>query len=217
MPGKFHHEQIYRGPEALARLAAARIVICGAGAVGSNLVDSLARQGAGNLCVIDRDRVEEHNVNTQVWMLEDVGSLKAEALRNAVFRATGTEIEAVPRELSEKNARKLLSGADLVVDGFDNSASRRLVTEHCSERALPCLHVGLNGDFAEVLWNEGYRVPGDAGADVCDYPLARNLVLLAVAVAGETVLRFLLEGVKEGRTLTLQDFAIRNFDPGTPA
>ena len=41
--------------------------MCGAGAVGSNLVDNLARQGAENLCVVDRDRVEEHNVSTQVW------------------------------------------------------------------------------------------------------------------------------------------------------
>src|SRR3954471_18260574 len=158
MPGKYHHESIYRGAETLAKLRAARIVVCGAGAVGSNLVDNLARQGAENLCVIDRDRVEEHNVSTQVWGIEDVGAFKAEALRNLVFRATGAEIEAVPKELKEGNARKLLSGADLVVDGFDNSASRRLVTEHCAGAGLPCLHVGLNADYAEVIWNESYRV-----------------------------------------------------------
>jgi molybdopterin/thiamine biosynthesis adenylyltransferase len=209
MAGKFIHERVYRGEAALARLAAARIVVCGAGAVGSNLAESLARQGAANLRVIDRDRVEEHNVNTQVWTLEDVGVSKAEALRNLLFRATGVEIDAVPKELSERNVRKLLADAELVLDGFDNSASRRLVTEHCAGAGLPCLHVGLHADYAEVIWNERYRVPNDVAGDVCDYPLARNLVLLATAVAAETVLRFLTTGAQESWTVTLGDFAIR--------
>jgi molybdopterin-synthase adenylyltransferase len=209
--GVFHHERIYRGEAALARLAAARIVVCGAGAVGSNLTDNLARQGAANLRVIDRDRVEEHNVSTQLWSLEDVGTFKAETLRNALFRATGVEIEAVPKELSEKNVRKLLGEADLVVDGFDNSASRKLVTKQCAASGTACLHVGLSADYAEVIWNEGYRVPADVAGDVCDYPLARNLVLMAAAVAAETILRFLTAGVKESRTITMRDFAVREF------
>jgi molybdopterin/thiamine biosynthesis adenylyltransferase len=212
MPGKFHHERLYRGDGALDRLAEARIVVCGAGAVGSNLVDHLARQGAANLRVIDRDRVEEHNVGTQVWAVEDVGTLKAETLRNRVFRTTGAEIEAVTKELGERNVRKLLADADLVIDGFDNSASRRLVTDHCAAQGLPCLHVGLNADYAEVIWNDRYRVPSDVAGDVCDYPLARNLILMAVAVAGETVLRFLADGVQESRTLTMRDFAVQPFE-----
>jgi len=212
MPGKYHHERIYRGAEALAKLAGTRIVVCGAGAVGSNLVETLARQGAQRLCAIDFDRVEEHNVGTQVWTLEDVGAFKGDALRNWIFRAVEVEIEVVNKELTERNVRKLLSGAGLVVDGFDRSASRRLVTEHCREAVLPCLHVGLNADYAEVLWNDRYRVPSDTAGDVCDYPLARNLVMLAVAVAAETVLRFLTEGVQESRTLTMRDFAVRAFD-----
>lgn len=212
MAGKFHHEQIYRGKEALARLVECRIVVCGCGAVGSNLVDSLARQGAANLRVIDKDRVEEHNVNTQVWSLDDVGGFKAETMQNHLFRVVGVEIDAVAKELSEKNVRKLLTEADVVVDGFDNSASRRLVKEYCEQAGLPCLHVGLNTDYAEVIWNEVYRVPSDTTGDVCDYPLARNLVVLAAAVAGETLLRFLLEGKRESWTMTLGDFSVRPFE-----
>ena len=211
MPGKFHHEQVYRGGEALARLARAQLVVCGAGAVGSNLVENLARQGAERIRVIDRDRIEEHNVGTQVWAVDDVGTFKAETLRNTLFRVTGVELEAVPKELSERNIRKLLSGADLVVDGFDNSASRQLVTDHCQANRIPCLHVGLNADYAEVIWNDLYRVPSDVAGDVCDYPLARNLILMAVAVASEIVLRFLTEGIQESRTLTMRDFAVRSF------
>lgn len=212
MPELFHHERLYRGHAALEKLAAARLVLCGAGAVGANLAESLARQGARCLRVIDFDRVEEHNVNTQPWTLEDVGAFKVETLRNLLFRAANVEIDAVPKALTEKNVRKLLGEAQLVIDGFDNSASRRLVRNHCAEHGIPCLHVGLNADYAEVIWNAAYRVPADVTGDVCDYPLARNLVLAAVALAGETLLRFLSEGEEESRTLTLRDFAVRAFE-----
>jgi molybdopterin/thiamine biosynthesis adenylyltransferase len=209
MAGKFHHEQLYRGAESLAKLAAARLTLCGAGALGSHLADNLARQGFGPLKVIDRDRVEEHNVSTQLYGESDVGAWKVEVLRNRLFRAAGVEIEAINKELSERTARGLLKGSGLVVDTFDNSASRRLVQTECRALQLPCLHVGLFADYAEVVWDEVYRVPGDVAGDVCDYPLARNLVLLAVAVASETLVRFVLDGTRPNWSATLGDFAIR--------
>jgi molybdopterin/thiamine biosynthesis adenylyltransferase len=209
MASKFHHEQLYRGPDSLARLAAARLTLCGAGALGSHLADNLVRQGAGKLKVIDRDRVEEHNVSTQLYGESDVGAWKVDVLKNRLFRAAGVEIEAVNKELTGRNARSLLKESGLVVDTFDNSASRRLVQEQCRALALPCLHVGLFADYAEVVWDEVYRVPGDVAGDVCDYPLARNLVLLAVAVASETLVRFLLDGTRQNWSATLGDFAIR--------
>ena len=209
MPGKFHHEQLYRGPGALARLAATRLTLCGAGALGSHLADNLTRQGLIDLRVIDRDRVEEHNVGTALYGLADVGVWKVEALRNRLFRGAGVEVEAVARELTADNAGRLLQGAGLVIDAFDNSAARRLVQQQCRARGLDCLHVGLSADYAEVIWDEGYRVPQDGGLDTCDYPLARNLVLLAVAVASETLVRFILTGARGNWSATLGDLAVR--------
>jgi len=209
MASKFHHEQLYRGADALAKLAAVRLTLCGAGALGSHLADNLARQGFGPLKVIDRDRVEEHNVSTQLYGESDVGAWKVEVLRNRLFRAAGVEIEAVNKELTERTARGLLKGSGLVVDTFDNSASRRLVQEQCRALQVPCPHVGLFADYAEVVWDEVYRVPQDVAGDVCDYPLARNLVLLAVAVASEVVVRFAVEGRRESWSATLGDFAVR--------
>src|SRR5215831_16207951 len=121
MAGKFHHEQIYRGPDAMTRLAATRTTLCGAGALGSHLADNLVRQGAGTLKVIDRDRVEEHNVSTQLYGESDVGAWKVDVLKNRLFRAAGVEIEAVNKELTGRNARSLLKESGLVVDTFDNS------------------------------------------------------------------------------------------------
>ena len=208
MAGKFHHEQIYRGADAVARLADIRVTLCGAGALGSHLADNLVRQGFRALRILDRDRVEEHNIGTQIYHEADIGAWKAEVLRHRLFRAAGVEIESITKELSERNVRSLLKETDLVLDTFDNFASRRLVQEHCRTSRLPCLHVGLFADYAEVVWDEQYRVPEDVDGDVCDYPLAHNLVLLAVAVASETLLRFVLEGTRQNWSATLRDFAV---------
>jgi molybdopterin/thiamine biosynthesis adenylyltransferase len=209
MTDKLLHERLYRGPDAIAKLAAARIVLCGAGALGSNLADNLARQGAATLRVIDYDRVEPHNVGTQAYGDCDVGTWKVEALRNRLFRASGVEVEAVRKQLDERNAASLLKGATVVIDTFDNSAGRRLVQAHARSTGLPCLHAGLFEDYCEVIWDESYRVPSDAAGDVCEYPLARNLVLLAVALASEALLAFLLEGRRAQWSATLRDFAVR--------
>jgi molybdopterin/thiamine biosynthesis adenylyltransferase len=215
MASKFHHEQIYRGADSVARLASVRLTLCGAGALGSHLADNLVRQGFGSLKVIDRDRVEAHNVSTQIYGESDVGAWKGDVLRNRLFRAAGVEVDAVNKELTDRNARSLLKDSGLVMDTFDNSASRRLVQEQCRALQLPCLHVGLFADYGEVVWDEVYRVPSDVAGDVCDYPLARNLVLLAVAVASETLVRFVLAGRRDNWSVTLGDFAIRALE--TPA
>src|SRR6516164_1860408 len=129
MADKFHHEAIYRGADQLAKLASQHLTICGAGALGSHLADNLARQGFQHLRVIDRDRVEEHNVSTQLYCESEVGAWKVEVLRQRLFRATGMEIDAVRKELTDRNARGLVQESNLVIDTFDNSASRRLVQE----------------------------------------------------------------------------------------
>ena len=131
MPDKFLHEQIYRGAETMVKLGEPHLVICGAGALGSNLTDNLARQGFRNIRVIDRDRVEEHNVSTQLYDVGDVGAWKVDVLRNRLFRAVEIEVDAVAKDLSERTVRSMLKGADIVIDTFDNSASRQLVQDQC--------------------------------------------------------------------------------------
>src|SRR5687767_3905695 len=209
MAGKLHHEELYRGDEAIAKLAALRITLCGGGALGSNLADNLVRQGVKHLRVIDHDRIEEHNVGTQLYGESEVGVWKVEALRNRLFRATGVEIEAARKEMTAQNAQALLKGARVVVDTFDNAAARGLVQQAVRALGVPCLHVGLFEDYCEVLWDEGYRVPRDVAGDVCEYPLARNGVLLAVAIASETLMAFCLEGRRVQWSATLKDFAVK--------
>jgi molybdopterin/thiamine biosynthesis adenylyltransferase len=211
MRDAFHHERLYRGEKALAKLAQVRLMVCGAGAVGSNLVNNLARQGFQKITIIDFDRVESHNIGAQTYTEADVGLFKVEALQAEIFRVVGIELTAIRRQFTAQNAVKLLAEADLVIDGFDNHKARAEITEQCRTANLPCLHVGLNADYAEIIWNETYRVPQDVaapGGDVCEYPLARNLIQFAVALASEAIIRFVLTGQRESYSFTLKDLCV---------
>jgi molybdopterin/thiamine biosynthesis adenylyltransferase len=203
------HETLYRGHEAIDKLGAIHVTVCGAGALGSLLVDNLARQGVRHFAVIDHDRVEAHNAGTQLYGQSDVGAFKVDVLKAHCFRAVGVEINAIAKWLDDRTARKFLRDAEMIVDTFDNSASRRIVTEYCQANSIACLHLGLNADYGEVRWDETYRVPNDVVAqNVCEYPLARNLILLTVAAGSEAVLRFVIEGLRENYSVTLRDLKI---------
>lgn len=208
---KFRHEQVYRGDDYVERLNLTKLVVCGAGALGSNLVDVLTRQGCSSLAVVDKDRVESHNIGTQIYGEQDVGAQKAQVLKNRVFRQTGLEIEGLALELTENNVKKLLGKAALVIDAFDNRRSRQLVQDFCRKQRINCLHAGLFSDYGEVIWDQKYRVPKDMiEGDVCDYPLARNLITIVVAVLAEEILDFCLAQHPRlsNWSITLKDLSI---------
>jgi molybdopterin/thiamine biosynthesis adenylyltransferase len=207
----YYHERLHRTEATLRRMRDLPIVICGAGAVGANLTETLTRQGFAHLTVIDRDRVEEHNLSTQPYFKSDIGAQKAKILVNSLYRALGVAVTGKSESLTAANATKLLTGSGLVVDAFDNSVARQAVTDTCKTLGLPCLHIGLASGYAEILWNEVYRVPSDVNDDICDYPLARNLVLLTISVAAEVIVRFAATGARENYTVTLEDFAVRPY------
>ncbi len=209
---KFHHEEIQRGKDLVARLAKIHITVCGCGAIGSNLVENLARQGFTRLRTIDMDRVETHNLNTQIFEETDRGAMKVAACQKKIFRAIGTEIETEDKELKAANIKKFLKGTDLVIDAFDNSASRKLVHEYCRKENISCLAAGLFEDYGEVVWTEYYNVPQDPqGVDVCDYPLTRDIIMLTIPVASEEILSFSLDQVprKKNWSITLKDLKIQ--------
>ncbi len=173
-PDMFQHERFYRGAEALTQLKYMRLTVCGVGAVGSNLVDNLVRQGFEQITLIDFDRVESHNIGSQTYTKSDVGMFKVEALQSEMFRVVGVELETIRQKLTERNVAKLLKKANLVIDAFDNHLARALVTEYCRTASIPCLHVGLNADYAEIMWNENYRVPQDVTEAGLDAPACGN-------------------------------------------
>ncbi|MBA7625003.1 hypothetical protein ES703_32424 [subsurface metagenome] len=207
----FHHERIYRGKDTLAKIRNFPIVIGGAGAIGSNLTENLVRQGFGNLTVIDKDRIEDRNINTQVWTKREIGMLKAYSIRNRIFEIAGIEINSVARVLEKRNITKFISPDSFIIDAFDNSQSRQLLKDLCLKAGIDCLHIGFSGNYGEIIWNQDYRVPDDKGEDDCDYPLARNLIMLLTGVASEVIVRFVVSGEKKSYTITLEDFKIEEY------
>ena len=207
----FYHEFLHRSDEAMQRMRDLAIAVCGAGALGANIVENLARQGFAHIRSIDFDRIEERNLSTQPYYASDIGAFKAKILANSVYRALGVRVDARAEELTAASTAKLLGGVALVVDAFDNSASRQVVKDYCDNTGAACLHVGLASEYSEIIWNEIYRVPSDAGEDNCDYPLARNLVMMTVAVASEVIARFAATGERQSFTVTLGDFAVRPY------
>jgi hypothetical protein len=202
----FHEERA--GPLGPARDAL--ITICGAGALGGNLAETLARMGFAHLVVIDRDRVEMRNLSTQPYSMAEIGAAKARALANALYRVVRTRIEPVVVELEAANAKTLLTGSALVVDAFDNHAARAAVSVAALSLDLPCLHVGFSGDgqYGSGVWEPGYRVPAADGGDPCDYPLTRPFALMVVALAARVAKSYLCEGRRLGFEITWGDLHI---------
>jgi hypothetical protein len=211
----FAHEAAYRS---LAPAAEQVVTICGAGALGANLAETLARMGLRSLRVIDRDRVEARNLSTQPWQQQDVGAAKARVLAATLYRAVGARVEALQAELSSANAAKLLRGSAVVVDAFDNLASRRAVGAAAAALGAACLHIALapTGDYGCGLWDDAY-VAGDEVKtllDACDYPLTRPLALLVAAAAAEVLISYTLHGQRRGFEVTLRDLRLCADTPG---
>lgn len=202
------HEHAARGDAVMRKLSHSCIAICGVGALGSHIALNLVKMGAQNLLLIDMDKVESRNLGTQTYGLEDVGRAKVETLRNTIFRESYVEVSVFNKELTEKNIDKVIGKTDLILDVFDNSASRKLVQRHANEQSIDCLHAGVNEQYGEIVWNEKYTVPSDVGLDVCEYPLSRTLVLLVVATAVEAVMQYFASGEKNNYSITLGDLKI---------
>jgi len=188
-----NHEIEFRGKDVMAKRKNFKIMVCGAGAIGSNLVNHLCRQGFEAISVIDMDKVEMHNISTQIWGKRDCGNHKSTALKNIMARDVGVIINAVNKKLDENNTKKMLSSFNLVIDAFDNWDSRKIVRDFCLKNDTPCVHAGMSDQgFSDVKWNDIYIIPKNTNKqdDVCDYPLARNCVDITVAALAEVVCKF---------------------------
>ncbi|MDQ7824526.1 MAG: ThiF family adenylyltransferase [Candidatus Eremiobacteraeota bacterium] len=198
--------------ERKAMEAEKRLLICGAGTLGGNLAENLARMGIKRFTVLDRDRVEERNLANQPYSTADVGQPKAKALAFFLSRACRAEVTSLNKDLVEGNSDHLLKDCGLVIDAFDNSMARGIVKDTAARLSIPCVHAGISNDgYGEVIWNERYRVPEGGGEDPCERPLSRNLSLLVVSVATEVILAYLEEGTMRNYTVTLKDLAITEY------
>jgi molybdopterin-synthase adenylyltransferase len=128
-----------------ARLKAARVLVVGAGGLGSPLLLYLAAAGVGTLGVVDDDRVDLTNLQRQILHATDrVGAPKVESARTALAAANpDVRVEAHPARLTADNAAALVGAYDLVADGTDNFATRYLLNEVCFAARKPLVAAAL--------------------------------------------------------------------------
>ncbi len=134
------------------KLRGARVVIVGAGGIGSPAIQYLAAAGVGTLVVIDDDRVDLSNLQRQTLFGEQhVGQLKVLAATEAVARLNPHVIShSVATRISAENAPDLLDGADVVLDGSDNFSTRLAVADAAHTLRIPLISAAV-GQFEGQL------------------------------------------------------------------
>ena len=145
-PNRYRRQEVLPeiGVEGQRKLAGARAVVVGLGALGSMSSDLLARSGVGHLRLVDRDVVELTNLQRQLLYSErDVDRPKAEAAAERL-RSVNSEIEIEPvsKDVHSATVRGILRGADVVVDGTDNLETRFLINEAAIESNIPFVYGG---------------------------------------------------------------------------
>ena len=128
------------------KLQAARVLVVGAGGIGSPALLYLAAAGVGRLTVIDDDKVSLSNLQRQVLhATPDIGRPKAESAADAIHKLNPhVKVEPHAERLDANNALALVAAHDLVLDGSDNFATRYLVSDACffAKRALVTAALG---------------------------------------------------------------------------
>ena len=128
-----------------ARLLSARVVVIGAGGIGSPAIQYLAAAGIGRLTIVDDDVVDRSNLQRQtLFTAADLGAPKAERAAAAAMRLN-PDVAAVARavRIDAANAAGLIAGADVVLDGCDNFATRLAVADAAQRARIPLVSAAV--------------------------------------------------------------------------
>ncbi|MBF9151301.1 HesA/MoeB/ThiF family protein [Novosphingobium jiangmenense] len=193
-----------------AKLAQSHVVLIGMGGIGSPALQYLAGAGVGRLTLVDDDVVEASNLQRQtIYGEADIGKAKAEAAADWV-RAfdQALEVSAHVLRINRDNAASLIAGADVVLDGCDNFATRLAVSDACVKAGVPLTSAALGRFQGQVANFAGHRegqacyrcFVGDAfdaeDCDTCaDLGVLGAMVGMVGAFGAMAAMRVLLEGV----------------------
>ncbi|MCK7592980.1 molybdopterin-synthase adenylyltransferase MoeB [Pseudomarimonas salicorniae] len=161
------------GLDGQGKLAAARVLVVGAGGLGSPCLLYLAAAGVGELRVVDDDRVERSNLQRQVLHNDArIGIAKAESAR-ATLEALNPRIRVDARvgRLGEDNVDALVADCDLVVDGSDNLSTRYLLSDRCVVLRKPLVYAAVHRFEGQVTVFDAGRRRGQSPCYRCLFPL----------------------------------------------
>jgi molybdopterin/thiamine biosynthesis adenylyltransferase/rhodanese-related sulfurtransferase len=164
------------------KLKAARVVVVGAGGLGSPAALYLAAAGCGTLGLIDCDQVELSNLQRQVLFdTHSLGRAKADAGRERLAALNpDIVVRAHPLELGATNVRTLLADYDLVLDGSDRLSTRYLVNDACVLLRKPLVSAAIHRFEGQLMT----YVPGRGPCYRCMFPQTPDGVVANCAEAG---------------------------------
>ncbi|MFP4053102.1 MAG: HesA/MoeB/ThiF family protein [Phycisphaerae bacterium] len=143
------------GPAGQRRLEAARVLLVGAGGLGSWMAELLARSGIGFLRLVDDDCVSDTNLHRQtLYTPGDAGNstLKVHAAARALGQiAPHTRVEARPVRLTAQNAPVLADGVDVLLDGTDNFLTRFILNDLAVRSGRAWVFAGAAGAAGQVM------------------------------------------------------------------
>lgn len=193
-----------------ARLAESHVVLVGMGGIGNPALQYLAGAGVGRLTLIDDDTVDLSNLQRQTLFTNaDVGRSKAQVAAEWLGRFDPViAVDAHVTRIGADNAGELLAGADLVLDGCDNFATRLAVSDACVALGVPLTSAAL-GRFQGQVANFAGHLPGEScyrcfvgdafDAEDCDTCAADGVLGAMVGMVGSFAamhaIRVLLAGV----------------------
>jgi molybdopterin-synthase adenylyltransferase len=158
------------GEEGQRRLLKSRVLVCGCGALGSVLADTLARAGVGSLRIVDRDFLETNNLQRQVLFDEDdvaAGLPKAIAAGRKLQKINSQiEIEPIVADVDHVNIVALCRDVDMIVDGTDNFDTRFLLNDAAIKLGIPWVYGGCLGSEGQTMT----IVPGETPCLRCLMP-----------------------------------------------
>jgi len=205
------------GTEAQAALSAARVLVIGAGGLGSTVIPALAAAGVGTVGIVDDDIVELSNLHRQyIHGTADVGTSKvASAAASVAALNPDVTVHAYEGRLAADNALGLFSRFDLVIDGSDNFPTRYLANDAAILTGIPLVWGAVSqfGGQAGVAWAERgphYRdlfptppAPGSVLSCADGGVLPTTVAVIGAIIAGEAIK--ILTGIGEpliGRVTT---------------
>jgi molybdopterin/thiamine biosynthesis adenylyltransferase len=141
------------GPAGQRRLAAGRVLVVGAGGLGSPAAFYLAAAGVGTLGIVDGDCVETSNLQRQILhATADIGRPKALSAAETL-RALNPDIDVRPMNmrLTRENGAATLAGFDFVLDATDNFDTKFLIADLCHAAGRPYSHAGIARFYGQTF------------------------------------------------------------------
>lgn len=160
------------GPEGQRRLERSRVLMVGAGGLGSPSAYYLAAAGIGHLRIADDDVVERSNLQRQILHTEArIGMPKVDSAQAALSALNPrTQVEAVAERVTSGNIDRLLEGVDVVLDGADNFPVRYLLNDACIRHARPLVYGAVQRFEGQVSVFDAGRQRGVAPCYRCLFP-----------------------------------------------